>query len=125
VPIWSIEKVYAVVPVEDSESNVQEQARSQRLNAPVGDRSHLDPPLLRVGCASSSWSVAVTPAVFAAGCRRWCLNNRFEESDAETGTRRSVCSTQGTGHLRRPVAISCPSGHGRLQARPPVRRHDV
>ena len=37
----------------------------------------------------------------------------FEESGADTGTRRSVRSTPGTGHRRRPVPIACPSGHRR------------
>jgi hypothetical protein len=36
----------------------------------------------------------------------------FEESGADTGTRRSVRSTSGTGHRRRPVPITYPSGHG-------------
>ena len=37
----------------------------------------------------------------------------FEESGADTGTRRNVRSTPETGHRRRPAPITCPSRYGR------------
>jgi hypothetical protein len=36
----------------------------------------------------------------------------FEESGADTGTRRNVRSTPETGHRRRPAPITCPSNYG-------------
>jgi hypothetical protein len=39
----------------------------------------------------------------------------FEESGADTGTRRNVRSTPETGHRHRPTPITCPSRYGRSE----------
>jgi hypothetical protein len=102
-----------------------ERRRREAGHAPTGPRGNvpdLSPSVTRaaqverrlgVGFTSSGRLIAVTQAALAAGRCPSCLNDGFEESGVDTGTRRVARSTTGTGHRPRPALVSHSFGSGR------------